>query len=133
MASQQHDNVEIVREGYEAFNQGDFEMVMERFNDDIEWVCPDGVRYGGIYHGPEEVGGFFERVSGDIDDLHLDVDRFIDDGETVVAIGSTRGTASETGESLDVPFAHVFDFEDDRITRFQEYPDTARMEQALGS
>lgn len=132
MASQQQNNVEIVREGYEAFNEQNFEVAMERFDEDIEWICPDGFRYGGTYHGPEEVGGFFERVTSDIDDLQLEIDRFIDGGETVVVVGQTRGTASETGNTLNSPFAHVLDLEDGQITRFQEYPDTAQMEQALG-
>lgn len=132
MASQQPTNVEIVREGYEAFNAGDFEAAMERFDEDIEWICPDGIRYGGTYRGPGEVAGFFERISSDIDDLHLGTDRFIDGGETVVVVGTTHGTASETGETLEYPFAHVLDLADGRITRFQEYPDTAQMEQALG-
>lgn len=133
MASQQRTNVEIVREGYEAFNDGDFETAMERFDENIEWICPDGMRYGGTYRGPEEVGEFFERVTSDIDDLQLDIERFIDGGETIVATGYTRGTASETGENVEYPFAHVLDLENGRITRFQEYPDTAQMEQALGS
>lgn len=132
MASQHTPNVEIVRAGYEAFNDGDVEATMERFTEDIEWICPDGIRYGGTYHGPEEVAGFFERINSDIDDLYLDIDRFIDGGETVVAVGTTRGTASETGESLEYPFAHVLDLADGQITRFQEYPDTAQMERALG-
>ena len=132
MATQQRNNVEIVREGYEAFNEEDFELAMQRFDDDIEWVIPDGVRYGGTYRGPEEVGGFFERVSSDMDDQHLEIDRLIDGGSTVVAVGANRGTVSETGESVHIPFAHVIDLEDGRITRFQAYPDTAKMEQALG-
>lgn len=99
----------------------------------FEWVCPDGVRFGGTYHGLEEVGGFFERVTTDVDDLHLDVDRFVDGGETVVVLGNSRGTARETGERIHIPFAQVLDMEDGHSTRFQEYADTAQMEQALGA
>lgn len=53
-------------------------------------------------------------------------------GEAVVDEGSTRGTASETGATLEYPFAHVLDCEDGQITRFREYPDTAQMEEVLG-
>lgn len=131
MASQQQNNVELLRDRYEAFNERDIETVVEIFDEDIEWVCPEGYRYGGTYRGPGEVGEFFERVLSDVDDLHLDVQRFVDGGETVVVLGDLRGTAAETGESIDVPFAHVIDLADGHITRFQEFPDTASIERAL--
>lgn len=133
MASQQQSNVDLVREAYEAFNERDFKAVMELFDEDIKWVVPEGLRYGRTYHGPEEVGGFFERVLSDIEDLDVDTDRFINGGETVVVLGSARGTATKTGDTLDIPFAHVCDLTDGKITGFQEYNDTARMEQALGT
>ncbi len=133
MSSQQRNNVEIAREGYEAFNDGDFEAAMATFDEDIEWICPDGMRFGGTYHGRAEVGEFFEHVVSEIDDLQLEIDRFIDGGDTVVAVGTAHGTAADTGETVEYPFAHVLDLEDGSITRFQEYLDTAALENALGS
>ncbi len=132
MATQQQNNVELVRERYEAFNQRDLDAVVEIFDDDIEWSTPEGYRYGGTYHGTEEVGTFFERAFSDIEDLTLDVDRFIDGGETVVVEGTLQGQAAETGRTLDIPFAHVIDILDGKVTRFQEFADTARFEHALG-
>lgn len=131
MASQ-GDNVEILREGYEAFNERNMEAVMEVFDEDIEWHEPEGWRYGGTYHGPDEVGSVFENAFSDIEDLELDTDRFIDGGETVVVLGTLRGTATESDETLAVPFAHVHDMEDGQTTRFQQYTDTAQIERTLG-
>ena len=132
MASQQQNNVEVLREGYEAFNDQNMEAVTENFDEDVEFVEPEGSRYGGTYHGPETVvEDLFGRIVSDIEDLHLDTDRFIDGGDTVVVTGSIQGTASETGETLDIPFAHVVDMEDGRITRLQDNVDTARLQEAL--
>lgn len=131
MASQQRTNVELVREGYEAFNERDLETVVGILDDDVEWVTPEGYRYGGTYRGPDEVGGFFDRAFSDVDDLEVAVDRYVDGGETVVVVGSLRGTAAETGAALDVPVAHVIDLEDGHVTRFQEYVDTALFERTL--
>lgn len=134
MASQQQDNVAIVREGDEAFNEQNLEAVLERFDEDIEWVEPEAFRYGGTYRGSDAVvENVFEPAFPDIEDLHLDVDRFIDDGETVVVLGCFQGRATETGDTLEVPFAHAIDLGDGHFTRFQDYIDTARMEQALGA
>lgn len=40
--------------------------------------------------------------------------------------------AIKSGETFAVPFAHVHDMEDGQTTRFQQYTDTAQIEQALG-
>lgn len=133
MATQQQDNAEIMRAGYNAFNDRNFEAVMGIFGEAIEWTEPDGSRYRGVYHGPEEVGSLFERLLSDIDDFVVEPDRILDAGETVVVLGHHRGTVIETGESLDVPFAHVWDLEDGRATRFQHYTDTAQFEAALSA
>jgi ketosteroid isomerase-like protein len=133
MATQRQDNTEIMRAGYDAFNERNFEAVMEIFGEAIEWVEPDGSRYSGTYHGPEEVGEMFERLLSDVDDFAVEPDRILDAGETVVALGHAQGTVVETGETLDVPFAHVWDMEDGRATRFQHYTDTAQFEQAFGA
>ena len=131
MATQQQDNADIMRAGYKAFNERNFEAVMEIFGEAIEWIEPDGSRYHGTYHGPEEVSGLFEHLLSDIDDFTVEPDRILDAGETVVALGHAQGTVVETGETLDVPFAHVWDMEDSRATRFQHYTDTAQFERAF--
>ena len=133
MATQQQDNADALREGYKAFNERDFEAVMELFDETIEWIEPEGSRYRGTYHGPEEVGSMFERLLSDIDDFAVEPDRILEAGQTVVALGHHRGTVVETGETLTVPFAHVWDMEDGRATGFQHYTDTAQFEKAFGA
>lgn len=131
MATQQQNNVEIVREGYEAFNEQNLEKVLGKFDDNIEWVEPEGWPYGGTYHGPNAVvENVFEPALSDNEDFVVRPDRFIDGGETVVVVGAFRGTVAETGNSFDLPFAHVHDMEDGRITRTQVYTDTAQYQQA---
>jgi ketosteroid isomerase-like protein len=133
MASQQQDNVEMARERYEAFNDQQVEAVLAGFDDQIEWHAPEGAMFGGTYHGPEAVvENVFERVYAEIEDLELEVERFVDGGETVVALGRVHGRARDTGASLDIPFAHVIDMDGGKITRFQEYADTAQMNRDLG-
>ncbi|MDS0300735.1 nuclear transport factor 2 family protein [Halogeometricum sp. S1BR25-6] len=131
MATQQQDNADALREGYKAFNERDFEAVMELFDETIEWIEPEGSRYRGTYHGPEAVGSMFERLLSDIADFAVEPDRILQAGQTVVALGHHRGTAVKAGETLTVPFAHVWDMEDGRVTRVQHYTDTAQFEQAL--
>lgn len=42
-----------------------------------------------------------------------------------------RGTYAKTGESFEAPFAHSIDLEDGNIVRFQQYVDTAVLNEPL--
>lgn len=119
------DNLEVVRETYDAFARGDIEAVLASFDEDIEWVEAEGGPYGGTYHGPEAVvENVFARLGEEWEEFVVEPDRFVVDGDTVVALGTYRGTYAATGESFEAPVAHAWDLEDGRITRFQQYVDT---------
>ena len=48
------ENVNLLRQGYEAFNRGDIDSVMGIMDPDIEWQEPDteGWPQRGTHHGP---------------------------------------------------------------------------------
>lgn len=118
-------NVELLEDGYKAFNEGDIESVSSLMNENIEWIEPEGLPFGGTHHGPEAVAeNVFGPVMDQFESLELDVERFIDGGDTVVALGTAHGTIRETGTELNNPFAHVYDFEDGQIARFAQYTNT---------
>jgi ketosteroid isomerase-like protein len=53
------ENVELVREAFEAFNRGDLEEALERMHPDIEWRTLDAFPDAGTYRGREEVQEFW--------------------------------------------------------------------------
>lgn len=118
-------NVELLKEGYRAFNDSDIESVMAIMSEDIEWTEPEGLPFSGTHRGPETiVENVFTAVMEQFEDLNLEVDRFVADGDTVVVLGTARGRGRETGKDLDNPFAHVYDIEDGQITRFVQHTNT---------
>jgi len=127
-------NVEIVEEMYAAFNEGDLETVVGMMDPDIEWIEPEGSPYSGTYRGTDAVvENVFQRVLEDIEDFEVATEQFIDGGDTIVVVGTARGTVMASGKSLNVPLAHVCDVADGRLTRFVDYTDTLRWQQALGA
>ena len=48
-------NVEVIRKIYEAWNRGDLERAFAVFDQDIEWVLPEGGLNSGVYRGHDEV------------------------------------------------------------------------------
>ena len=56
--------VEVVRGVYEAFGRGDVAGVLGAMTEDMEWCEAEGMPYGGVYHGGEEVGRFHAYGAG---------------------------------------------------------------------
>lgn len=58
-------------------------------------------------------------------------ERYVEAGDTVVALHTWRGTATKTGTSVEYPNVHVFEFEDGKIVQWRSYADTALFNAAL--
>ena len=121
--SQEH--IELLKEAYRAYNDGDVESVVAVMAEDIEWTEPEGLSFSGTHHGPEAVvQDVFAPINEQFGDVDLEVDRFVADGDTVVALGTARGVGRETDAEYDLPFAHVYDIENGQVTRFVHHTNT---------
>jgi ketosteroid isomerase-like protein len=120
-------SVEVVRGLYEAFGRGDVSAVLGAMAADIEWHEAEGMPYGGVYHGPDEVA---EKVFGpqieDIPDFAVAPEEFIPSGDTVAVVARYTGTGKATGKALNLQVVHVWDVRDGKIARFRQFADTAK-------
>jgi ketosteroid isomerase-like protein len=129
------ENLNIARQGYEAFNRGDIDAVLSIMDPNIEWQEPDveGLPFRGTHHGPEAVANnVFGLVEEHWDGLHVEAEEFLDAGDRVIVLGRFQGTGKATGRTLDAPYAHVWTLRDGRLVHFRNYTDTANFLQALG-
>jgi ketosteroid isomerase-like protein len=124
------DNVQILRDAYDAFARQDVEGVMAAFHQDIEWDTPDSIPFGGSYHGHDGVGSFFTQLPEYFEELRVEPQEFIDAGETIVVLIRLSGKGA--GGSIDSKSLHLWRMRDGKAATFREYPDTARVLQALG-
>ncbi len=58
---------------------------------------------------------------------------FHDAGDTVVVELRYSGTGTATGKRLDAQVCHVLKFRDGKLTSFQQFVDTAQMQDVLGA
>lgn len=129
-------NVDIVKGIYDAFARGDVPAVLGTFDPGIQWREAEGFLYAdrNPYMGPQAVAeGLFQRLVSDIEGLTVAPENIIDAGDTVVAEGRYTGTIGATGTSVDAQFAHVWEFRDGRVVRFQQYTDTKQWAEAAGT
>lgn len=126
------DNLETVRGMYDSFAEGDIEAIGDIMDPDVELHEPEGIAGGGTHHGFDEiVENVFSRLGSEWKDVSVVPERYVADGDTVVALQTWSGTYRQTGKSVEFPGAHVFDFEDEKVVQWRSYADTALFNAAL--
>ncbi|HZA10411.1 nuclear transport factor 2 family protein [Mycobacterium sp.] len=122
--SEQEQNIEQVKRGYEAFSAGDVETLMSLLDDNIEWVQPGDSAVSGTYHGKGEVGQLFSRLAEK--SPTITPGRFFAEGDTVIVLSETTAGGEKAAA------AQVFTIRDGKTVRVQTYTDTAVMERVFG-
>ena len=126
-------NVQLIREAYAAFQRGDIQSILRSLSGDVEWVAAPVEPVAGTYRGPNEVAKFFERVKETAEYTHFEPREYIAKGDRVVVLGRYVGKARATGRTYDCEWTMVFTVTDGKVSRFQEYTDTATIAAALPS
>jgi uncharacterized protein len=117
-------DVETIRGGYEAFNSGNPQGVLDRLDPDVEWIEPGGGNApGGTFNGPQAVGeDVFSAVPQYFDEFTAEPENFDDQGDRVVVTGRFKGRA-KSGTELDAPFEHTYDMKEGKIARLENKVD----------
>jgi ketosteroid isomerase-like protein len=121
------ENVEIVRRSNALLNEGDVDAAIELLDPAVEWVIATEHPEARTLFGRGSVAAYQRDWQRTFADMHFKLDRVIDVGDKVLAVGSVGGTGSESGASLAVPLALVLTLRGGLITRGEEYlkPDEA--------
>lgn len=128
--------IALARALYRALAEGDRRGLGSLLHDRFEGVTTDGLPegLGGTHVGPTDMRrNFWGRIGVSYDARAEPSDfRALADGGLLV-LGRYQGEAREGGGELDAAFAHVLDFEGDRIVRLEQVTDSHRWHEALPS
>ena len=114
-------NADVVRRGYQAFNEADLGALDAVFADDATWTTPGASSTAGTARGKDAVFAQFGRYGGEAQGtFRADLASVFesDDGRVV---GLHRNTGQRNGKLLDTDCCIVFEVEDGRITSGTEY------------
>ncbi len=119
------DNVEIVRRGYAAFEEGGVEAILEFLDPDIEWhMSAAFTREPRVYRGHDGVREVFRFFNEQIADLRADPHEFIEaPGDRVIVPLRMHGRTRETGEPVAYELVQVWVGRDGKAIRLNTYPD----------
>ena len=122
---------DVVRRQYLASAAGDLTALRETLAPDVEWTEMAGFPLGGTYRTPEGVtSNVMEALGREWDGWTAHDDTYVVDGEHVVVLARYTATHRVTGKALDCRVAHHFVVRADRIVRFEQFVDTARVRDA---
>ncbi len=129
-------NVQMVRDLYEAFGQGDVPTVLGAMDANVQWREAEGNPYelsGKAWIGPDAIlQNLFMKLGSEWDAFTVHPKDFHDAGDTVVVEGRYTGTYKATGKSLDAQVCHVFKIKNGKLTSFQQFVDTAQLQEVMG-
>ena len=125
-------NIEIVTRATEAFQRGDGDAAFEHFHEEPEWVIAREHPEARTLLGRVAIVAYLRDWEATLDDMRIEVDRYLDAGSAVIAVGMVRGRGIGSGADLEVPIAFLYTFTDGRIVRVEEYLDPGEALEAVG-
>lgn len=114
-------NADVVRRGYQAFNEADIETINQLWRDDVTWTTPGQSTVAGTARGKDAVLAQYGRYGGETDgtfQAQLDTVFEAEDGRVV---GLHRNTGERDGKQLDTMCCIVFEVEDGQIASGTEH------------
>ena len=120
-------NVELIKEIYAAFAQGDIPAILNSLSDDVEWRWGTiaNLPFAGEYNGPDQVVEFFQGVGESLEIRQFEQDVYIDGGDYVVVLGTIDSIAIPTGKRWADQYVHVWQIRKGQVTGYSQFTDSA--------
>lgn len=126
-------NYEAIKAHYAGSDNKDLAAMMAPITDRTAWTEMEGFPYAGTYVGTVAIiEGVFKRIGDEWEGYTFSLERLVDGGSTILGIGTYSGTYKRTGRPMKARVVHVWDVEDGKVLRFEQFTDTKLVAQATG-
>jgi ketosteroid isomerase-like protein len=128
------ENIQTVKAMYEGFGRGDIGAVLGAMDPAIEWNEAENFIYAdrNPYKGPDYIlNNLFMRIATEWEGFKVIPQEFCDSGNKVIVFGRYDGTYRATGKPIHAQMVHVFTLAGGKVTKFQQYVDTAQVRDAV--
>jgi ketosteroid isomerase-like protein len=116
MPSQQLD---IARQGIEAYNRGDLGALLELVGDDVEFVVPDTMANSGRYIGREGFQAMTGQWEEAWEEFRVEIVEMIEEGDAVIVSVAQYGRGRGSGIETQMRAAHLMRFGDGRLSEWR--------------
>ncbi|MBA2500239.1 MAG: ketosteroid isomerase [Chitinophagaceae bacterium] len=129
------ENLNTIKEMYQAVASGDFPAFLNGMDAAIEWNEAENFPYAdrNPYIGPEAVaGGVFGRIAADWEYWTLsDLEYLVCNDDKIIVTGRYNAKNKITAKIIKAQFTHMWIVKNNKATRFQQYADTKQVADAM--
>jgi|SRR5271167_919228 len=127
------ENVETLRQAYEAFSSGDMGRILAFAHPDVEVVVPPELSAEpDTYRGHDGVRRYFQSFGDAMDEIRFQPERFWDVGQSVVAVVRLTAKGRQTAIPVEQQIAQVWTIRDGKGIRVQTYASLSEALEAVG-
>lgn len=131
-----HENIEVVRQVYEAAARRDGAAVLALYDRGVEWDVSRSpmARLVGekLYHGHEGLRRFFRAYHEAWESIEYDAEELIDAGNHVISVDVERARGRASGVATDLTQYAVWTITDGKIVRVVWFPTRFEALEAVG-
>jgi ketosteroid isomerase-like protein len=121
-------NLNVVKEAYRSYQQGDIDAVLSAMVPDIDWaIVGDPAHFPpfGLRRGEAGVRDVLQSITNSVDFHEFTPQEFYDAGDVIFVLGRIDVTMKKTGRRAASDRVQVFKFRDGKIAVYREFVDTA--------
>jgi ketosteroid isomerase-like protein len=126
------ENVEIVRDGWAAFNKGDYDACLAFIDPSIEWWPASDELIIEPYRGHDGYARLFAETHEGVPDIQAEIEELFVVSDQVVACLRFWGRGRESGAPVEVRETQVARLRDGKIIEVHEYREKDEALEAVG-
>ena len=126
------ENVEIVRQVYDAFNRSDWDAVYRDLHPDFEMTTPARGLDAGIFRGREEGQGYWEDFFRPYEAVTVEPVEFFESGDQLVVFLETRLRPRGSSAEIEVRTGNLWTIRDGTVVSLRIFPEREEALEAAG-
>lgn len=115
------ENVAVMQRGYDAFNTGDMDTLVEVFDENMVWHLPGRSSFADDYQGRDATLAYFGQLAEQTNGTFRAELQQLCPGEDGTVVGIQTSTGDRNGKHLEVVNCIVFRLEDGRVVDGREH------------
>jgi ketosteroid isomerase-like protein len=125
-------SVEIVREIYGRWEEGDFRTPFDRMDEHVVFIMPPDLPDSGTYFGREALAGYTRDFLAPWSKVMIEAEEIIPAGDSVVVAIRQHGEGVASGAETEFRYFHLWTFRGGKTIRLECIRDRAEALAAAG-
>jgi ketosteroid isomerase-like protein len=125
-------NVDRMMEGLRAMERGDLDAIVAMADPEVEFINPEHALEPGTRHGHDGLRVGLGAMLEVFENLKFELERVVENGDHVVALGSFRARGRGSGMEVVATFAVLATLRDGKMVRYEWFTEAAEALRAAG-